>query len=280
MKGSYEPKSDNLYALANYFGVTPSWLLGYTDDPTENDCANISEKETEGKTNFSSSLNLLFHKTNVYNRLKPEQILKIPKDYLECYPNDVQLAFGKWYVSSLRSEDIFILTITEKENIRQFLRYMSCYKSVSIDEIAAAAGLKKDFLIRLKSPDEDDIHFCEISTLAHYFGITMNCVIGNVLNRYIAPAVAEKIGDSDDKELCCSKIIDFDYVREIAEKLGVEKCDLVHFRQFELFNSTAEKDENENELVHKSRLLNSEGERRLNEYLDDLLLIEKYAENF
>lgn len=33
LKGSYEPKTERVYQLSEYFGVTPEWLMGYTNDP-------------------------------------------------------------------------------------------------------------------------------------------------------------------------------------------------------------------------------------------------------
>ena len=33
LKGSYEPKTERVYQLSEYFGVTPKWLMGYTNDP-------------------------------------------------------------------------------------------------------------------------------------------------------------------------------------------------------------------------------------------------------
>lgn len=287
MKGSYEPKQENLYALAEFFGVTPSWLLGYTDDPTDKDYRKIPKEEpAEKKTSVKSVLELLFSKTNIYNRIKPEQALNIPKDYIECYPNDTQLAFGKWYTCSLRKDGVFVLMTYEKGNIRDFLQYMAVYKQTTVEEIATAAGLKEDFLTRLATINEEDIYFSEIKAIAKYFGLTTNCVIGDVLNPYIIEAVADKIGD--DKELNVQlenfktiaerhySIIGFEYVKEIAEKMNCEITDLVYFNQFEQMNSTRESDEGEKELIRKFRSLNDDGQRRLTDYLDDLISGKRY----
>lgn len=33
LSGKFEPKKDRIYQLSEYFGVTPEWLMGYTNDP-------------------------------------------------------------------------------------------------------------------------------------------------------------------------------------------------------------------------------------------------------
>ena len=33
LSGKFEPKKERIYQLSEYFGVTPEWLMGYTNDP-------------------------------------------------------------------------------------------------------------------------------------------------------------------------------------------------------------------------------------------------------
>ena len=51
LKGSYEPKTERVYQLSEYFGVTPEWLMGYTNDPQ----GHVMENNTDmGKQVYSS----------------------------------------------------------------------------------------------------------------------------------------------------------------------------------------------------------------------------------
>lgn len=43
MTGKIEPKNDKAYILADYFGVSPAWLLGWIDDKNPQD--DISKEE-------------------------------------------------------------------------------------------------------------------------------------------------------------------------------------------------------------------------------------------
>ena len=130
------------------------------------------------------------------------------------------------------------------------------------------------------------IFFSEIKAIAEYFGLTMNCVIGDVLNTYIIEAVADKIGENKELHIQLenfktiaeqhSSLIKFEYIKEIAEKLNCGISKLVYFTQFEQMNSTRETDEGEQELIRKYRLLNDDGQRRLTDYLDDLISGKRY----
>ena len=51
LKGSYEPKTERVYQLSEYFGVTPEWLMGYTNDPQGHVMANNTNM---GKQVYSS----------------------------------------------------------------------------------------------------------------------------------------------------------------------------------------------------------------------------------
>ena len=67
LKGSYEPKTDNLHTLAAYFGVTEAWLTGHNNDPTNPRYELVPEEEKREKTlPFSSLFDLLLAKTDIY----------------------------------------------------------------------------------------------------------------------------------------------------------------------------------------------------------------------
>ena len=51
LKGSYEPKTERVYQLSEYFGVTPEWLMGYTNDPQGHVMVNNTDM---GKQVYSS----------------------------------------------------------------------------------------------------------------------------------------------------------------------------------------------------------------------------------
>ena len=51
LKGSYEPKTERVYQLLEYFGVTPEWLMGYTNDPQGHVMVNNTDM---GKQVYSS----------------------------------------------------------------------------------------------------------------------------------------------------------------------------------------------------------------------------------
>ena len=51
LKGSYEPKTERVYQLLEYFGVTPEWLRGYTNDPQGHVMVNNTDM---GKQVYSS----------------------------------------------------------------------------------------------------------------------------------------------------------------------------------------------------------------------------------
>lgn len=52
LKGSYEPKTERVYQLSEYFGVTPEWLMGYTNDPQSHVMVNNTDM---GKQVYSSN---------------------------------------------------------------------------------------------------------------------------------------------------------------------------------------------------------------------------------
>ena len=99
-------------------------------------------------------------------------------------------------------------------------------------------------------------------------------------------AVSDKIGENKELHIQLenfktiaehhSSIIRFEYIKEIAEKLNCEISELVYFTQFEQMNSTRETDEGEQELIRKYRSLNDDGQRRLTDYLDDLISGKRY----
>lgn len=51
LKGSYEPKTERVYQLLEYFGVTPEWLMGCTNDPQGHVMVNNTDM---GKQVYSS----------------------------------------------------------------------------------------------------------------------------------------------------------------------------------------------------------------------------------
>ena len=51
LKGSYEPKTERVYQLSDYFGVTPELLMGYTNDPQGHVMVNNTDM---GKQVYSS----------------------------------------------------------------------------------------------------------------------------------------------------------------------------------------------------------------------------------
>ena len=51
LKGSYEPKTERVYQLSEYFGVTPEWLMVYTNDPQGHVMVNNTDM---GKQVYSS----------------------------------------------------------------------------------------------------------------------------------------------------------------------------------------------------------------------------------
>lgn len=51
LKGSYEPKTERVYQLSEYFGITPEWLTGYTNDPQGHVMVNNTDM---GKQVYSS----------------------------------------------------------------------------------------------------------------------------------------------------------------------------------------------------------------------------------
>ena len=83
LKGSYEPKTDNLHTLAAYFGVTEAWLTGHNNDPTNPRYELVPEEEKREKTlPFSSLFDLLLAKTDIYKRIPPAVAAKIPAEYI------------------------------------------------------------------------------------------------------------------------------------------------------------------------------------------------------
>ena len=56
ISGRYEPKQDNIYLLAHYFGVSEAWLMGY-DVPIEKPAADQSDSNRTRLLSYYDSFN-------------------------------------------------------------------------------------------------------------------------------------------------------------------------------------------------------------------------------
>ena len=287
LKGSYEPKTDNLHTLAAYFGVTEAWLTGHNNDPTNPRYELVPEEEKREKTlPFSSLFDLLLAKTDIYKRIPPAVAAKIPAEYIECYPDSIQDAFAKWYISGMRTDGAIFLIFSEKHNILNRLKIFAHFLNKPIEEIVTSSGVKSDFIERVNSREEDDIKLYELSFISGYLGIRMNCLISPVINQFFIQGFHRHVSQETslhkrflelvELQKHSNFIISYEEMLKIAAELSISLSEIIDFDYFLLTNTKYPPAADEQTLLKNYRLLNQDGKSKSQDYVQDLTDNKKY----
>lgn len=117
LAGRYEPTGERLYVLADFFGVSPAWLKGYSDNLNDN----VINEETLDKVNSTDPA------------------------LIEKYNGDLDAAYAEQQrIDQINNGSLLdILSNKDKELLNDYLKLNELGKDKAIDYVKDLASVEK-----------------------------------------------------------------------------------------------------------------------------------------